>query len=87
MHVLDAMARSPHDFQHMRSLEVEGIKRGEESVNALFSALQAGACPSLQQLSLVATRMGDVGLMSFAAALEDGMVSWSNSLKVINLQR
>ena len=74
LNVVNAMARSPHHFEHMKSVRIYCVCGfGWEGARALSSFLQAGACPSLENLSLEDTRILDDGVMSFAAALKDGM--------------
>ena len=80
------MARSPHQLSCLTSLSLDFNRFGKEGARALFSALQAGACPSIQELHIDQIKIEDEGLMSFAAALEDGMPC-SNSLRVIDFQK
>ena len=83
--IVDAMALSPHRFKLLLILDLEQNYFGHEGESALFTALQRGACPVLEKLSLAPNKMKDEGLMSFAAALAKGMPC-SDSMKKLNLR-
>lgn len=82
------MARHSDKLPCLISIDFGGgihpIHIGDEGRRAVSMALQAEACPSLEELNLCYNDFWDNGLVSFAAALEKGTLC-STSLLSINM--
>ena len=82
--IANSMASSPHRIRQLRSLDLSSnLIDGRDGARALFSALQAGACPQLCHLNIFCCQaIGDEGLINFAEALEAGMPCSETLVKI-----